>query len=140
MTTKTSLGRRRADPGELTALGCRLDAWRASRGRGECIPAELWQAAAGLARIHGLNPTAAALKLNYYDLQRRMVGRPAPRRGRPRSATFIEMPALPLPTGGGERGTVELVQVSGARLIVRLADARAKDLLPLVKLFLRQRP
>jgi len=140
MTTKTSLGRPSADAVGLAALAGRLEAWRASRRRGEGIPAELWQAAAELARIHGLNPAAAALKLNYYDLQGRMLGRPAPRRGRRRSAAFVEVPALPLPNRSGEQGgTIELVQGSGARLILRLPDARAKDLLPVVRLFLRRR-
>ncbi len=32
--------------------------------RGQHIPAELWQAAIAVARIHGINPTVAALKLN----------------------------------------------------------------------------
>lgn len=140
MTTKTSLGRQGTEPAGLVALARRFERWRASRGRGECIPAELWQAAGELARIHGLNPTAAALRLNYYDLQRRMQVHRAPRRGRPRSATFIEVPALPLPASGGEGGTVELVQGSGARLILRLPHAGAKDLLPVVQLFLRRCP
>jgi hypothetical protein len=139
MTTKKSLGKPGADTAELAALAERLKIWRASRGRGECIPAALWQAAGELARIHGLNPTAAALRLNYYDLQRRMRGGRAPRRGRPRRATFIEVPALPLPASGGEGGTVELVQGAGGRLILRLPNAAAKDLLPVVRMFLRQR-
>jgi hypothetical protein len=45
-----------------------------------------------------------------------------------------------LPNRSGEQGgTIELVQGSGARLILRLPDARAKDLLPVVRLFLRRR-
>jgi hypothetical protein len=139
MTTKTSLGKTGADAGGLAALARQLEAWRASRQRGEAIPAELWQAAAELAHSHGLNPAAAALKLNYYDLQRRMLGRSAPRRGRPRSATFVEVPVPALPNRGGEGDTVELVQACGARLILRLPRAAAKDLLPVVKLFLRRR-
>lgn len=139
MTTKTSLGKPGAGAAGLAALARRLEAWRASRRRGEGIPAELWQAAAELARRHGLNPAAAALKLNYYDLQRRMLGRSAPRRGRPRSATFVEVPVRALPNRGVEGDTVELVQGSGARLILRLPNAGAKDLLPVVQMFLRQR-
>jgi len=49
------------------------------------------------------------------------------------------VPAVPLPPGGDERGTVELVQASGARLILRFADAGPRDVLPVVKLFLRRR-
>jgi len=44
-----------------------------------------------------------------------------------------------LAPGLGERGTVELVQASGARLTLRLPNASARDLLPLVHLFLRRR-
>ena len=43
------------------------------------------------------------------------------------------------PGGRGEPGTVELVQASGARLILHLPEAKAKELLPVVQLFLRQR-
>lgn len=139
MTTKTLPGKRGADAAGLAALARRLEAWRASRRRGEGIPAELWQAAAELARSHGLNPAATALKLNYYDLQRRLQGQPAVRRGRPRSATFVEAPALPLPNRGGEGDTVEWVQACGARLILRLPAGRPKDLLAVVQLILRRR-
>jgi hypothetical protein len=114
-----------------------LRTWRAERGRGKRIPDALWEAAAEAARVHGLSGTARALKLNYYDLQRRMrsggellgVGSPAP--------TFVELPGAALGSGGAERGTVELVQASGARLILRMGAARAADLLPVVEAFLR---
>lgn len=92
-----------------------------------------------LARIHGLNPTVAALKLNYYDLRRRLQAGHAPRRGRARAPVFVEMPVVPLPPGGAEHGTVELIQACGTRLVLRFADASPRDLLPLVQLFLRRR-
>jgi hypothetical protein len=139
MTTKISTAARRADPSGLPALGQRFRTWRATRQRGQRIPEELWQAAMELARIHGLNPTVAALKLNYYDLQRRLQAGRAPRRGRARAPVFVEVPAVPLPPGGDERGTVEWVQACGARLILRLSDAGPNELVPLVKLFLRPR-
>ncbi len=137
MTTKTSTRARRADQSGVPALAQRFRTGRATRQRGERIPEELWRAAMELARIHGLNPTVAALKLNYYDLQRRLQTGRAPRRGRARAPVFVEVPTLPLPSGGGERGTVELVQASGSRLILRFPDADPSDLLPLVQLFLR---
>jgi hypothetical protein len=137
MTTKTSAGGPGTEAAGLAAVAKRLEIWRASRGPNECIPAELWQAAGELARLHGLNPTAAALRLNYYDLKRRMLGKPAARRGRRPAAAFVEVPSLPWPRSGAEDGTVEVVHVSGRRLILRLPNAGAKDLLPLVELFLR---
>lgn len=139
MTTKTSTTARRAIPSGLPTLADRFRAWRVTRERGQRIPDELWQAATELARIHGLNATAAALKLNYYDLQRRLRTGRTPRRGRSRLPVFVEVPAMPLPPGGDERGAVELIQACGARLILRFPDAGPSDLLPLVQLFLRHR-
>lgn len=127
-------------PPQLEPLAQRLNGWRATRTRGQRIPEELWQAAADLARVHGLSPTSAALRLNYYDLQRRWSGSRVPRRRRLASPSFIELAPPALPSGLGERGTLELVQASGARLTLRLPNATPRDLLPLVHLFLRHRP
>lgn len=128
---------------ELSAvqhLAQRLKAWRTTRRRGQRIPDPYWKAATDLARVHGLHPTAAALQLNYYDLQRRLGARRAPRTRGPTPPAFVELPAAPWPPGLGERGTVELIRASGARLSLRLPNARAKDFLPLVRLFLRAHP
>ena len=118
-------------------LAERFKTWRASRRQGERIPEELWQAAAELARCHGLSATAAMFKLSYYDLKRRLpAGEPARRSGS-RAPVFVEVPVAPMGPGGEERGTVELVQAGGARLILRFATASPSDLLPVVQLFLR---
>ena len=111
--------------------------WRATRPRGQRIPPELWQAATALARVHGINPTVAALKINYYDLQRRLHSGQACRGGRPAAAVFVEVPSVPLSSGGGERGLVELVHAGGARLLLHRGAAGVDELLPLVELFLR---
>ena len=139
MSTKISTSELHDVSAGLRPLAQRFAAWRATRQRGQRIPAELWQAATDLAQVHGLNPTAAALKLNYDQLERRLLGGRAPRRGRRRPPVFVELPAVALPPGGDERGTVELVQAGGARLVLRFADAGPRDLLPVVKLFLRRR-
>jgi hypothetical protein len=123
----------------LATLVQRFETWRAARQRGQRIPADLWRAATELARVHGLSPTAAALKLSYDNLQRRMLAGGAPRRGHRTPLTFVEVPPVALTPGGCEPGTVELVQTSGARLTLRFADAGPRDLLPLVQLFLRHR-
>lgn len=136
-TTKTTATAPGAEPAGLQLLAQRFKAWRATRPRGQRIPEELWQTATDLARVHGLNPTVAALKVNYYHLQRRLQGGRTPRRTG--GSLFVELPPVPVASGGGERGTVELVQASGTRLILRLADVGLKDLLPLVQRFLRHR-
>jgi len=139
MTTKISTTARHAASAGLQPLAQRFKTWRATRQRGQRIPDHLWQAATDLARIHGLNPTIAALKLNYYDLQRRLQARRTPRPGRGSGSLFVEVPVVPGRPGGDERGTVELVRASGDRLVLRFADASPRDLRPLVQLFLRRR-
>ena len=136
-TSTSSLG---AASAELQAVARHLKTWRATRHPGQRIPEDLWRAAANLARVHGLSRTATVLKLSYYDLRRRRQAGQARSSGRRRCGpVFVEVPAMPLPPGGGERGTVELVAASGARLILRVPDVRPNDLLPLVRLFLRHR-
>ena len=129
----------RTEPPQLHPLAQRLKAWRAARTRGQRIPDELWKAAADLARVHGLSRTAAALRLSYYDLKRRLVAGRIQRRRRLTPAPFVEVAPPALAPGLGEHGTVELVQASGARLTLRLPSASASDLLALVHLFLRHR-
>ena len=124
----------------LEPLAQRLNAWRATRRRGQRLPEELWRGAADLARVHGLSPTCAALRLNYYDLQRRLSGRRVQRKRRLAPPPFIELAPPALPSGLGEHGTLELIQASGARLTLRLPNATPRDLMPLVHLILRHRP
>ena len=89
--------------------------------------------------MHGLNQTATTLKLNYYGLQRRLSGGLVqPKRGG-HLPTFVELAAPAVPSCVDDHGTIEWVQTSGARLTLRLPNATAKDLLPLVQLFLRHR-
>jgi hypothetical protein len=129
----------RTNPPQLHPLAQRLKAWRATRTAGQRIPDELWRAAADLARVHGLSRTATALRLSYYDLQRRLSGvRGQSQRGVP-APTFVELAALASPAGPGEGDTLELVRASGARLTLRLRNASPRDLLPMVQLFLRHR-
>jgi len=139
MTAKSST--HRSDTGtktaELQPLARRFEIWRATRPRGQRIPEELWRAAAQCARRHGLNPTVAALKLNYYDLQRRLQAGPGGDRKHHRAPRFVEVPAPPYPPGGDERGTVEVRHADGARLILRLSDPGSAELLSLVEAFLR---
>jgi hypothetical protein len=129
----------RTDPPQLQPLAQRLKAWRATRTPGQRIPDELWRAAADLARVHGLSRTATALRLSYYDLQRRLSGVRGPGRRRVPAPTFVELAPLASPAGSGEGGTLELVRASGARLTLRLPNASPRDLLPMVQLFLRHR-
>lgn len=135
-TTATTTG---TDPRQLQPLAQRLKAWRTARTPGQRIPDELWNAAVELARVHGLSRTSSVLKLSYYDLQRRLPAGRVQRGPRLTPAPFVEVASPALPPGWGEGGTLELVYASGARLTLRLPNARARDLLRLVPLFLRHR-
>ena len=135
----TSTSPRRTNRSELQHLARRLNAWRTTRTARQRIPDELWRAATDVARVHGLSPVAAALKLNYCDLQRRLRAGRSRRAGRSGVPTFVEVPRVAAPLGSGERGTLEVVHPSGSRLILRLPQAGARDFVPLVERFLRPR-
>ena len=140
MTTKAPTPMIAAQQCELTDLPTlprRFQTWRASRVRGQRIPAELWQAAIAVARVHGINPTVAALKLNYYDLQRRLSGGTARQDWCAPAPIFVELPAGSMCSGAGERGGVELVHAGGTRLIVHRGSVGSDELLAVVELFLR---
>ena len=138
MTTRTTTTAvQLSGPAGLQMLARRFITWRATRPRGQRIPTELWQAATAMARVYGINPTVAALKINYYDLQRRLHHGEGGGRGSQPAPVFVEVPPVALPPGGGERGLVELVHAGGARLILHHGAARSDELLALVELFLR---
>ena len=120
-----------------SALRSELNAWRSTRSVGQRIPEPLWKAAAELARVDGVGPIAAALKLNYYDLQRRLGVPTRPRKPRAKPSPFVELPASSTFNRSVDPGTVELTRPNGSRLTLRLPTARARDLLPLVHAFLR---
>ena len=124
-------------PQALTALATRLNVWRSTRSVGHRIPEDFWKAAAELARVHGVSSASAALKLNYYDLQRRLGLPTRPRKPRAKLAPFVELPAPSAFNRSVDPGTVELTRPNGSRLTLRLPTAQARDLLPLVSAFLR---
>lgn len=122
----------------MADLSARLDAWRQSRAPGQRIPNELWNEATVLARSHGLSPTCTALKLNYYDLQRRMgkPRTPKPRHPSDPAPTFIQVPP-PEAAASNDCGTLELTHPLGARLTYKMPRAKARDLLLWMHAFLR---
>ena len=129
----------RNDSPELQILAQRLKAWRATRRPGQRIPEALWESAAQLARVHGLSRTATALRLGYYELQRRVSGASPQRRRVARPAPFVQLAPPVWAAGAAESGTLELTLANGGRLTLRLPQASPKELVPLVRLVLRQR-
>jgi len=102
------------------ATRSRLEEWRQSGRRGRRIPKELWSQAVELARQHGVSKTSAALRLDYYGLQRKLETGSGP------GPEVVEVPAfVELALGG--RATPECVLVldggSGRQLRIELRGA-----------------
>jgi len=136
MATTTSY-LERTTPLELRTLTEKLTLWRRTRRRGQRIPEALWNEASILARSSGVSTISAALKLNYYDLQRRVRGERVTQGPPHTEPTFIQLPPAVLPSSVGEHGILEFVHASGSRFILRLPEAKPKQLLGLVQAFLR---
>lgn len=125
---------------ELYTLAGQLRHWRTTPRRGRRIPEALWEEAARLARTYGVSRVSAALRLSYYDLQRRARGGRLAKTRPPAQPTFVQLAAPALSGGSGQHGTVEIVHACGSRLILRLPDVEPNELLALVQAFLRHRP
>lgn len=115
-----------------------VEEWRTNRRQRERMPEALWQAAAELARGHGINPVARALHLDYYRLQ----GRVQPRMRKPGNEAdtpaFVEV-QLPTSTQRLEC-TVELEDRRGAKMSLHLVGGGAPELSALVQSFWRRQP
>jgi len=96
-----------------------FERWRGSRSRGRQIPDRLWDAAAELAREHGVSKVSRELGLDYYALKKRMAsGDPV--------AEFVEVPMGPLPAS--PECVMVLEGEEGARLRVELRGVPARAL------------
>jgi hypothetical protein len=104
---------------DLAGVSRGLAAWRARRKPGERIPAEIWAAAASVARRDGVGATSAALRLSYYDLRRRVEGAAAGRGGPSADPVFVEMPRS-LAVADQAAATIEVARPDGTRLFLRL--------------------
>ena len=82
--------RRTAMAADVEALRSRFERWRQTRKSKTHIPDELWSAAVELARRHGINRTAAPLRLDGGKLKRLVLaaGRGSRQPGPPK---FVEL-------------------------------------------------
>jgi len=117
-------------PAKVKAVRTRIERWRRTRKKRTQMPEDLWTAAVGLARVHGVYGMSQALTVNYETLRRRTTDSRKPK-GTRRSGTtagFIELDAgqfvgTPDPTGT----VVELVDRDGAKLTIRFPGSRQVD-------------
>lgn len=110
-------------PEATVQLQQQLEQWRATQPVGRKLPESFWQAAAELARQHGLNPTAKALRLDYTALKRRVSGSFS-RSGKPAQAGFVE---LVTPLAKLEECIIEFESPQGAKMRIQQKGAAPPD-------------
>jgi hypothetical protein len=98
-----------------------FDRWRQGRIARSRIPDRLWQIAVTVAGVHGVARTAAALKLDYYSLKRRLAERRSPVGD---TGDSIPSPAM-----------VEFSDGTGFTLRVQLPAGQVPDLVALGRSF-----
>src|SRR5262247_1654656 len=85
-------GSRGEIPVEIERARLHFARWRKNRKKVTRIPDRLWAAAVDAARLHGVNPTAIALGLDYNHLKERTRSvRRRTRRGTGKSPSFLEL-------------------------------------------------
>lgn len=122
---------------DLAPLRAQLFAWRANRTPRSPIPAELWAAAAALARTHGTCPVARALGLDYAALKARQASNVAESAGIVRPA-FVEVSAardFALAAGT----SIEITAADGSRMSIHLEAGQGRDAAGIVAAFLGSR-
>jgi len=107
---------------DLSELERQLSLWRRSRRCGRRLPPGVWGAAVELARTHGVSRVARRLRLDYYQLQRRISGGVGPPTPKPVAACpegFVELP-WGAAAAGSTACRVELRDAQGAAMTLHL--------------------
>lgn len=119
----------------------RIERWRQTRDRLGRMPEDLWEAAVALARTHGVYATSQVLRVDYGTLRHRVCGAVSDGRdGEARSGGFVELSAARLVGTAGQPPTVvELSDIDGSRLMIRLGGCDRLDVAGLADAFWRRR-
>lgn len=128
-----------AFPTSVSRVRIRIERWREHGVNRWRMPEELWAAAVFLARSHGIAPIARALRLDYGSLKKRVERSPENEAGdRDRVSRFVEIdPRHLVPASSAV--IVELLDVEGTKLLIRLSDRESLDVPALVAAFRRRR-
>jgi len=124
---------------KLAELRQEINSWRQSRICLGHVPVPIWEAAAELANIGGINPVARPLGLNYYRLKRRALGnqpsaKPANQPTAEPASKAVEFVELQVsPVAQALECSIELVNPQGTTMRLRLVGAGAAELVSLVK-------
>lgn len=107
-------------PAPVLGLRRRLELWRRSRPKLGPIPDEVWRDAVQLARAHGINLVARALRLEYYALKRHVEASGTSGKASHAARAFIEVTMPPPPVVA--EYLVEMERPDGGRMRVRLTN------------------
>ncbi len=127
---------RQADPlpARLEGVRRRFERWRQTRKTPSPIPGRLWAAAAKMASTYGISRTAKALRVNYQALKQRIdEGAAGTGESAKSAATFLEL--APSVQAGSCQCTLELEDVSGAKMRIHLQGTETPDLAALSRSF-----
>lgn len=134
--------KRRSDAARIEKVRDRLESWRKSGSSRRRIPEPLWGAAAELARRVGVNPIARQLRLDFYNLKRRVQEAPPTKAtskpAESSSPRFVEV-EFPAP-GVAAECVIEVEDRSGRRMTVRLSGPGAKEAPAMAKMLWGVRP
>jgi hypothetical protein len=111
---------------ELDEARRRFERWREVRTGRARIPEALWAIAVGVAREHGLNQTAGALRLNYYGLKKRVDSGVSEAKAAEAGSRFVELIA-PRPAIGICECVLELENAHGAKMRIQLKGGDAAE-------------
>ena len=123
-----------------------IEAWRAQRPKLAPMPDELWSAAVGLAREHGVYAVARSLRVDYGALKRRVGQAEEGAAGREWCAGgFVQVSGSQLletesaaERSGTADSVVELMHADGSRMVVRLGGGEPVDVVGLAGAFWRR--
>jgi hypothetical protein len=124
-------------PVEIKRARLGFERWRKSRKKVTRIPDRLWDAAVNAARLHGVNPTAMALGLDYNHLKARTQSTSRSRRTRrekAKSPSFMEL-IVPSEARHFQECTVELENERGAKMKIHLQNVERDDLATWIQRF-----
>jgi hypothetical protein len=121
---------------DLEQLRRRFEEFRNTQTVRSRLPESLWAAAAELAKRHGVNPTARALRLDYTGLRKRVESQGRSKR---RRATTDKPPTFMEFVAPGAKAvtncTVEVESAQGGKLRLELKAVATTELADLIRAF-----
>lgn len=112
-------------PAEVGEVQVQIEQWRQNRAKRGAMPAELWRAAAGLAKRHGINPIARTLRLSYESLKTHVVSLRdigTPPNQKSSVSGFVEVTGMGMLRPGPVYPLeVEVDDGQGKRMVIRLS-------------------